>query len=245
MDNRIKSFVNQEIANSFSSYSLSSRLKLFEGPQEIETLIANHIKEREEKAKREGYQAAMEEMRTEARRQIDQYIFLVTKIVDIVRDVARKKFNENELKILEARTNFHLDSFHINTLFVIKASLEKEFEFTQILNSIKSFVLQEDQFVAELFYVNTKDNELDHCSIDNDYPFVRATSQWVPMPSEQNHIDQAKHNISFLESFYPNYKFNDWSITVAFYTCIHIVEAVIHKKEKDYLFAKRNCHWTF
>ena len=52
------------------------------------------------------------------------------------------------------------------------------------------------------------------------------------MPSEQNHIDQAKHNISFLESFYPDYKFNDWSITVAFYTCIHIVEAAIHKKKK-------------
>ena len=177
MDNRIKSFVNQEIANSFSSYSLSSRLKLFEGPQEIETLIAKHIKEREEKAKREGYQAAIEEMRTEARKQIDQYIFLVTKIVDIVRDVATKKFNENELKIVDARTNFHLDSFHINTLFVIKASLEKEFEFTQILNSIENLVLQEEHFVADLLYVNAKDKELDQSSIDNDYPFIRATSR--------------------------------------------------------------------
>ena len=52
------------------------------------------------------------------------------------------------------------------------------------------------------------------------------------MPSDQSHIDQVKHNIQFLESFYSDYKFNDWSITVAFYTCIHIVEAVIHKKKK-------------
>lgn len=176
MDNRIKAYVNQEIADSFSNYSLSSRLKLFEGPQEIEALIAKHIRDKEEKAKKEGYQAAIEEMRAEARKRIDQYIFLVTKIVDIVREVATKKFGGNELRILESRTNFHLDSFQVNVLFVVETSLEKEFEFTQILNSIKNFVLQEDQFVAELFYVNTKDKELDHCSIDNDYPFVRATS---------------------------------------------------------------------
>ena len=52
------------------------------------------------------------------------------------------------------------------------------------------------------------------------------------MPSDRKHIDQAKHNIQFLESFYPNYKFNDWSITVAFYASIHIVEAAIYKKKK-------------
>lgn len=52
------------------------------------------------------------------------------------------------------------------------------------------------------------------------------------MPSQQNHIDQAKHNIQFLESFYPSYRFNDWSITVAFYTVVHIVEVAIHKQKK-------------
>ena len=176
MENRIKTFVNQEIASSFSNYSLSSRLKLFEGPQEIETLISKHIKDREQKAKREGYQAALEEIGAEARKQIDQYIFLVNKIAGIVRDVVTKKFPENELKILESRTNFHFDSFHIDILFMIETSLEKEFEFTQILNAIKSFVLQEDQFVAELFYLNIRGKELDQCSIDNDYPFLRATS---------------------------------------------------------------------
>src|SRR3990167_6190839 len=124
MENRIKTFVNQEIASSFSSYSISSRLKLFEGPQEIETLISKHIKDREEKARRDGYQKAIEEIETEVRKQIDQYIFLLTKIVDIVREVSTKKIGENELKILESRTNFHLDSFHIGVLFVINTSLE-------------------------------------------------------------------------------------------------------------------------
>ena len=52
------------------------------------------------------------------------------------------------------------------------------------------------------------------------------------MPSDQKHIDQAKHNIQFLENFYSDYKFNDWSITVSFYTCIHIIEAAIYKEKK-------------
>ena len=174
MENRLKAYINPEIASSFSSYSLSSRLKLFEGPQEIEALISKHIKDREKKARREGYQAALKEMSAEVLKQIDQYIFLVTKIVDIVQEVATKRFQENELKILESRANFHLDSFNINVLFIIKAPLEREFEFTQLLNSIKSFVLQEEQFVAELFYINAKNKELDQISINNDYPFVRS-----------------------------------------------------------------------
>jgi rRNA maturation protein Rpf1 len=52
------------------------------------------------------------------------------------------------------------------------------------------------------------------------------------MSSFNQHIRQAQHNIEFLESFYESYKFNDWAITVSFYTAIHIVEAAIAKKEK-------------
>ena len=52
------------------------------------------------------------------------------------------------------------------------------------------------------------------------------------MPSFDQHIRQAQHNIEFLESFYPTYKFNDWAITVSFYTAVHIIEAVIAKRSK-------------
>lgn len=46
------------------------------------------------------------------------------------------------------------------------------------------------------------------------------------------HISHAKHNIDFLETFYPTYKSNDWAITVSFYSAVHIIEACIYKKEK-------------
>ena len=51
------------------------------------------------------------------------------------------------------------------------------------------------------------------------------------MPSDKAHAIQAQSNIRFLESFIESYDFNDWAITVAFYTCVHIVEFLIFTKE--------------
>lgn len=51
------------------------------------------------------------------------------------------------------------------------------------------------------------------------------------MPLDSQHINQAKHNIAFLESFYNSYKYNDWSITVAFYAAVHIMDTAIFKAE--------------
>ena len=52
------------------------------------------------------------------------------------------------------------------------------------------------------------------------------------MPSDIEHVEQAQHNLTFLQSFCSVYKFNDWATTVAFYSAIHIVEAVIYKKKR-------------
>lgn len=52
------------------------------------------------------------------------------------------------------------------------------------------------------------------------------------MPKSNQHIKQAKHNISFLENFYNSHQFNDWSITVSFYIAVHIIEAAIFKTKK-------------
>jgi hypothetical protein len=52
------------------------------------------------------------------------------------------------------------------------------------------------------------------------------------VPTDKEHINQTNHNIKFLESFYKTYNFNDWSITVAFYTALHIIEYAIAVKGK-------------
>ena len=51
------------------------------------------------------------------------------------------------------------------------------------------------------------------------------------MASFQNHIDQAKHNLSFLEiSNHSSDVHWDWQVTVSFYVAVHLVNAHIAKK---------------
>jgi len=46
------------------------------------------------------------------------------------------------------------------------------------------------------------------------------------MSSFQNHNEHCHHNLTFLSSFFLK-NFNDWAITVMFYTSVHMVEAVL------------------
>lgn len=50
------------------------------------------------------------------------------------------------------------------------------------------------------------------------------------MPNPNQHLAHAKHNLDFLHSFYSSFQFNDWSVTVAFYSSVHMVEAAIAKR---------------
>jgi len=48
------------------------------------------------------------------------------------------------------------------------------------------------------------------------------------MPSFEDHSEHSRHNLAFLESFFLS-RFNDWAITVMFYTGVHIVESILDK----------------
>jgi hypothetical protein len=53
------------------------------------------------------------------------------------------------------------------------------------------------------------------------------------MPSDEKHIIQANHNQDLLVHFSQEKKqsdFSDWYITIAFYTALHFIEAIIFKK---------------
>ena len=47
------------------------------------------------------------------------------------------------------------------------------------------------------------------------------------MPSKEEHFNQAQCNQEFLKSFYNKDTNNDWAITVAFYTVLHVIEGAI------------------
>jgi len=52
------------------------------------------------------------------------------------------------------------------------------------------------------------------------------------MSTSHSHFLHAKHNCDFLKSFYKSYAYNDWAITVSFYSALHIVEGAIFEKKK-------------
>lgn len=173
MENRLKAYEPAKISEDFSSYLLCSRLNLFQGPQDIERLVSDFIKDKEEKARKEGAEEAVKSIITAIRQGIDNYIALITKIVDFVYDAASKKLGSVDFKIEEIRTNFCFETKAINILFIIDANFDNEFSLSFLLNEVEKTVLQREGFVADMLYINKKNVELDYNSINSDYPYVR------------------------------------------------------------------------
>ncbi|HCA29250.1 MAG TPA: hypothetical protein DEP23_06675 [Ruminococcaceae bacterium] len=57
------------------------------------------------------------------------------------------------------------------------------------------------------------------------------------MPSEQNHINQYKHNKKFLTEGINNPdEYPDWFVTVTFYCGVHMIEALLAKEIRQHSF---------
>jgi len=52
------------------------------------------------------------------------------------------------------------------------------------------------------------------------------------MPPSNHHVNQAANNIKFLKTFYLSYMYNDWAITVGFYTAVHVIESALCETKK-------------
>jgi hypothetical protein len=52
------------------------------------------------------------------------------------------------------------------------------------------------------------------------------------MPLGSHHVSHAQNNLNFLKRFYKGLQHKDWSITVSFYTAIHLIESAIYKTNK-------------
>ncbi|RJO64174.1 MAG: hypothetical protein C4540_04650 [Candidatus Omnitrophota bacterium] len=52
------------------------------------------------------------------------------------------------------------------------------------------------------------------------------------MPTDAEHLIHGNHNIDFLSYIYPQQDFNDWIVTAAFYSSVHIIECVVFKRKR-------------
>ncbi|RKY43983.1 MAG: hypothetical protein DRP81_06225 [Candidatus Omnitrophota bacterium] len=175
MKNRLKSYNIFQISEDFLSYPFVARLELFKGPdirQLISKYVEYRIQEAKEEAFKEGYKEAIEKIKETINKEIEDYMALVTKIVDLVYETAKKEFKD--LKIIEERTNFYFSSKWIKILFIIETeSSESEIDFSNFLNEVEKVVFDKLKYACELFFLNKKNVEIDQDSLNNDYPFIR------------------------------------------------------------------------
>lgn len=173
LENRIQ---NYDLNESFSRFSSLSDLNLFTGPQGIDILISEVIKQKEEEAKKEGRLEAFREISSEVIKQIESYVMLLTRIVDFITEMINVEFKGKDIKIIQARTNFDFNTFKINILFIIDANPGGELAFLGLSNGAERAILESDNFIAELFYINKRGSELDESTIECDYPFIRKSN---------------------------------------------------------------------
>ena len=173
MRDRLKNYESPSLAAEFSNFLLNQQVMLYQNQEDLRALALDFIKFKVEKAKREGATEAVKKISVEIIKQMQSYANLITKIVDFVYKVSKDEFKDKEFKIIEGRTNFCFETRRINILFVIDANFENELFFSNMLNDISKMVLEEDNFIAELFYINKKNTDLDVSLINNEYPFVR------------------------------------------------------------------------
>jgi hypothetical protein len=175
MKNRLKSYNLFQISQDFLTFPFVARLNLFKGP-DIRQLISEYVEYRVQEARKEafkeGFEEAIGKIKETISKEIEDYMALITKIVDLVYEIVKKEFKD--LKIIEERTNFYFGSKWIKILFIIETeSSESEIDFSNFLNEVEKVVFDKLKYACELLFLNKKNVEIDQDSLNNDYPFIR------------------------------------------------------------------------
>jgi len=167
------------ISREFWSHFLFRKLHLFRGPQDVETVVSDFIEEetaiREQDAKAKGAAESAELTEKIGSTVVvlaDDYLSLILKIGEFAYEEAGKEFTDEELRIVQVRTDFDFHSWLVRVLFLIDADPAIEPRFCQVLAEIEKGVLLQERFVAQLLCMNKRDREIDSESIRENYPFV-------------------------------------------------------------------------
>lgn len=167
------------VSQDFWGFFLFRKLHLFTGPLDPKIMVARFIEEqtmmREGDAKARGVTASeefIERARVRFLGLINDYLTLILRIGEFVYDRVSKEFTEQELKIVQVRTDFDFRTWLVRILFLINAQPYKILLFRELLGGIEKAVLLEGRFVAQLFSVNERDLDVDFERIFVNYPYV-------------------------------------------------------------------------
>jgi hypothetical protein len=159
--------------------SLFHELQWFRGTVDPEEFVVDYVEKAVEKmeadVKSRGLMTFLnsrERMREDVFRAVTDYVALVRKISEVTCRKASEQFEEDDVRIIQARTVFDFETWLARVMFVIDAAPEKILEFSELLNQIETTLLMGEGFVVELNYVNKRGSRLDSTTIRQDFPFV-------------------------------------------------------------------------
>jgi len=172
--NNAKHFYSKSLSTFVSIPSPPLESCIYEDQQVIKKQIDTFIKAQDlKRAEEKGYKKAHKEIEENIKKIVDGYLILVTKIADFINDIAKKEFEGFDIKIIETRTNFYFLTQRISLLFIVDGSFNSEKEFSTLLNQAEQEFLEKGNILTELLYLNCRKENLDHETIEHDYPFKR------------------------------------------------------------------------
>lgn len=168
----------QEVSRTFIENPLSDQLQKFRGATDPRTAVSEFIKQ--QAARTEYIQLPgtvdtpdrEEKVRNQLARPISDYLSLIIKIGEAMRDEVGKEFTEGQVRIAQVRTDLDFRSWLVKVMFIVDADSAEELHVSQMLNHLEKIVLLSHSFAAELDYVNKRDGSLDWDSLRRRYPFV-------------------------------------------------------------------------
>ena len=153
-------------------FLLKSKVESFENKKQICDLIKNYLIQ---KAKEEGRREMTEKLFKRMKKKVDNYIKIITEVVDDIYKYIKTHYKETEFKIIEERTDFNFNTFEIKILFIIDTSIENEMKFLSLLSDRQQKLLNEKKYFAEFLYINKRNcKAIDIDSVNLDFPFIRV-----------------------------------------------------------------------
>jgi hypothetical protein len=188
MPEKLDSVQGETLAGELQDSFLLQQLGWFRGLQDPKDVVLDFIER--ELARREAGRVPVDpqsvaRMKERLVKILREYMSVVIRMIGHTCDLASIEFAEEDLKVVQVRTDLDFHNWLVRALFVIDADTQKALQFRRILNNIEYAALSAERFTAELDYVNRRDNPPNVDSLRRRYPFVGRFRTKPVSPQEE------------------------------------------------------------
>jgi hypothetical protein len=112
------------------------------------------------------------------------YMSAIMRIIRRTCDAAIIEFADQDLRVVQVRTDFDFHNWLVKILFVIDATPEEALQFRRVLNTIEYAALTEEPFISELDLANRRTDSADMDHLRRRYPYTERFRTRFVNPDE-------------------------------------------------------------